>query len=91
MEEKKFKLKHINKMATKYTSLDKEEKEFKKTVFNKFISNDLKIKNTICEPQSFENVLYLGYDKEYGDVFKAWDNKENNRFTIFFGIKGDEF
>jgi hypothetical protein len=78
-------------MATKYTSLIQERKEVKKTVFNKIVNSKLEIEEAISTPEQYNNVLYLGKDKDYGDVFKAWDNNTDENFTIFFGVKGDEF
>ena len=72
-------------------TLNSEKQEPKKTVFEKVVSSKFSItKNTAYKPELFENVLYLGNDKYYGDVFKAW-NSPINQFLIFFGTAGDEF
>lgn len=47
-------------------------------------------KNIITDPEEWDNVLFLGNDPGYGDVFKAWDNG-GNHFILYFGEKGDEF
>lgn len=77
-------------MATKYINLDSKTKS-KKTVFTKAVSKDLTgIVDTSAKPEDFENVLHIGYDSKYGDVFKCW-NIHEHIFLIFFGTKGDEF
>ena len=78
-------------MATKFTSLD-DNKEGKKTVFTKAVMKNLTINGTISQPDDFDNILHIGFDKYYGDVFKCWCNKDNvNEFIIYFGTAGDEF
>ena len=59
------------------------------TVFNKFIPCEGKISRAVSNPSNFSVVEYLGNDTEYGDVFKAYDNK--NSFSLFIGVKGTEF
>lgn len=80
-------------MATKFTTLSSETKKLVETVFTSFISSDLKISvtNDKQQPYNYDNVLYLGHDNCYGDVFKVWNNEDNGDFTIVFGVKGDEF
>ena len=79
-------------MATNFMSLDKKQKENKKTIFTHIVEFDKKIKETsFNKPEDYENVLYIGYDNDYGDVFKVWNEEEENNFIIFFGTKGDEF
>ena len=80
-------------MATKFITLNGDLKTInKKTVFTKGINGDFSITNEIClQPKDWDNVLYLGHDKDYGDVFKAWDDGNEEDFVLFFGKKGDEF
>lgn len=79
---------------TKFMTLPQmegEKKETKKTVFKTLLAHDLTIGGTILTPFHWENVLFIGEDKKYGDVFKAWDSNAPNDYVIFFGEKGDEF
>ena len=69
-------------MATKYTSLDSKT-ETKKTVFTHFLDTDRTAQTTDISPNDFGNVLHIGHDSDYGDVFKCWSNNHTN-FTIFF-------
>ena len=71
-------------------TLNSEKQEPKKTVFKKYIGADMVFNDSSWRPDQFENVLYIGRDKAYGDVFKVWDDDEND-FLIFFGTAGDEF
>ena len=75
---------------TKFSSLVSLNKDKKETVFTYFLNADKKIQKAEFVPSNFENVLHIGYDPDYGDVFKCWDNYEEN-FTLYFGTKGDEF
>lgn len=83
---------------TKYHTLpqfqEEEKKEVVKTVFKKIVgykyTTGAYIDDTPLTPDRYENVLHIGYDSMYGDVFKCWDKNINN-FAIFFGIAGDEF
>lgn len=77
-------------MTTKFSTLESIKKEKEKTVFKQVINSSLKPVETKLEPSAWKNILHLGYDKDYGDVFKCWDNGSDN-FTIAFGEKGDEF
>ena len=65
--------------------------EKKKTVFNGFIDAD-KVYNfdNTPKPTDYDVVVFIGHDSTYGDVFKAYNDNPYN-FTLFFGIKGDEF
>ena len=79
-------------MSTKFMSLDNKQTVKKQTTFTHYINEDKEIqKTTLCKPSDWNNILHIGTDKYYGDVFKAWDNGKENDFTIFFGEKGDEF
>ena len=71
-------------------TLNSEKQEPKKTVFEKQVDWCLTIDTTLCRPDEFKNVLHIGKDNNYGDVFKAWNDNEND-FYIFFGTAGDEF
>ena len=77
-------------MVTKFISLEN-KKESKKTVFKKYITSNSSVEKAISEPSCYDNVLHIGYDKDYGDVFKAWNDNSPNDFVIYFGAKGDEF
>lgn len=77
-------------MSTNFMSLIDETKVVKETVFTSFVDFDLKNRGTIGKPCDYRNVLHIGFDKEYRDVFKCWNDNEKE-FTIYFGTKGDEF
>lgn len=75
---------------TNFLTLDKTVKSEKKTVFKFIVDANLEVLElTNIEPEDYENVLFLGYDTDYGDVFKCWNNP--SVFAIIFGEKGDEF
>ena len=76
-------------METNYMSLNIDKQETKKTIFKKCVSSTLEIFSTVYKPCDFENVLFIGNDKYYGDVFKAWNDERD--FYILFGTAGDEF
>lgn len=79
-------------MATKFMTLNGNLKTInKETIFTKVLEPDFRIDEDCLQPEDWDNVLYLGYDTGYGDVFKAWDNEDENSFTLYFGEKGDEF
>ena len=65
-----------------------ESKARRKTDFKKLVRDDYSICKSSKNPEDFQIVEYIGYDNDYGDVFKAIIG---NRFTIYFGNKGDEF
>jgi len=76
---------------TKYIDLSSTKTESpKETEFKKCLDEDLEIGDAMASPNRYDNVAFIGHDKEYGDVFKCWDDDEND-FTLFFGTKGDEF
>lgn len=77
-------------MKTNFMSLDGKTKEVKETVFTSFIGVDFNAVQTILKPSEFKNVLHIGFDNHYGDVFKCWC-EDINAFLIFFGTAGDEF
>lgn len=74
----------------KMPPIDREVKEPKKTVFKNVINTELEIVDTMLTPGNFDNVLHIGKDMYYGDVFKCWHSK-SDVFYIFFGTAGDEF
>ena len=77
---------------TKFKTLNSNKKEKKETVFTHYVDTGKTIEKTdIDEPEQWKNVLHIGYDDDYGDVFKAWNEDDQNEFVIFFGQKGDEF
>ena len=72
-------------------TLNSQKSEKKETVFMYCVNSSLKIVEVSrLKPKNYENVLHIGYDNNYKDVFKAWNDKEHE-FTIYFGTKGDEF
>ena len=82
-------LKEANNM-TKFMTLGYSKKTVKKTVFKTLLDDSFKIVNASVQPENYSNVLFLGHDESYGDLFKAWDDDKNG-FDIYFGEKGDEF
>ena len=76
---------------TKFSTLDNKKKGVKKTIFNEYVNGELEIDSCLTKPYNWDNVLHLGYAKDYGDVFKVWDDPNENDFVIIFGEKGDEF
>lgn len=76
---------------TKFTTLGSKPKIIKKeTIFNGYLEENKQYRDTKLTPNDFDNVLYLGHDRSYGDVFKCWDDDSDN-FILYFGVKGDEF
>ena len=71
-------------------TLNGQKSEKKETVFTHFVDGLLAVVKTNASPKQYKNVLHIGHDEGYGDVFKAWGDHENE-FTIHFGTKGDEF
>lgn len=82
-------LKEANNM-TKFMTLGYSKKTVKKTVFKTLLDDSFKIVDASKQPENYSNVLFLGHDESYGDLFKAWDDDKND-FAIYFGEKGDEF
>ena len=79
---------------TKFKVLqDDNSKEEKKTVFNHIVSHNglTDYEVALTKPEEWDNVLHLGFDSIYGDVFKVWNDTDNSDFTLYFGEKGDEF
>ena len=75
---------------TKFIDKSGKVKEVKKTVFTECLLRDFALnRDSLAQPEEWDNVEYLGTDSKYGDVFKAWDDDPND-FTLYFGTKGDE-
>ena len=77
-------------MATKFMTLDGQKSEKKETVFTHYVNSDIGISEATLKTKNYKNVLHIGYNEVYGDVFKVWDDRENE-YTLYFGTKGDEF
>ena len=76
----------------KYLKIESnEKKENKKTVFEKMVYPSSAGLPDMEEPKGWDNVMHLYEDKEYGDVFLAWDDGKEDDRNIYFGKKGDEF
>lgn len=77
---------------TKYVTLKNQEKPKRiKTAFNRILTDALLVVSCDKDPKSYDNVLFLGHDINYGDLFKAWDDGNEEDFCLYFGVKGDEF
>ena len=74
----------------KMPPIDREVNETKETVFKNIINTEFEIVDTMLTPRNFDNVLHIGKDMYYGDVFKCWHSK-SDVFYIIFGTAGDEF
>ena len=79
---------------TKFIDKTKEslvKNEIKETKFLKILEFDLSIASADHnDPKEYDTIEFIGHDIDYGDVFKAYDS-DANEFTLFFGVKGDEF
>ena len=74
---------------TKFSTIaDKPKNE---TVFTRVVDSSFNIRKAGNEARDFENVVFIGHDRNYGDVFKAYNNGKENDFCLFFGDAGDEF
>lgn len=71
-----------------------EKKKPKKTGFTHIVYpkdfGTIKLEISKHSPCNFENILHVGKDLYYGDVFKCW-NLNEDVFYIAFGEAGDEF
>ena len=76
---------------TKFISIEKDTQEKKETVFTRIVELNGGTDASIVKAKEWDNVMHIGFDDVYGDVFKCWDNKDVNNFTLYFGTKGDEF
>lgn len=74
---------------TKFMTL-KDGNPGRKTVITKSLDFDLVVIDDKIDIDDWDYILWLGSDSDYGDVFKIWDEGEDD-FIICFGIKGDEF
>ena len=77
-------------MTTKFMTLGDSKKTGKKTVFKTLLNSSFTAIKADSQPKDYTNVLFLGHDDGYGDVFKAWRDDQDN-FILYFGEKGDEF
>lgn len=75
-------------MATNFMRL---ENSRKKTIFEYCLGVDLVIEDAQTQPQDWDNVLFIGEDTKYGDVFKCWNDGSQEGFYLFFGKIGNEF
>lgn len=66
------------------------ESSLKKTKFTKVITGGYEVEETDLMPSVYKNVVHIGNDVIYGDVFIAYDS-DPDYFTIYFGEAGDEF
>lgn len=71
--------------------LPEEQNKKKETVFTHLLESDKTMIAYETSPKAYDTVIFLGYDNNYGDVFKAYKEDCLNKFTILLGIKGDEF
>ena len=61
----------------------------KKVVFEKCLNGDFKTVKPITKPKEFEKIVLIGFDSDYGNVFKA-DTPYNNEFILYFGRLEDK-
>lgn len=64
--------------------------EPKRTTFHSCVNSELNNERACISPKDYKNVVYIGNDISYGDVFIAY-NDDPTVFTIYFGEAGDEF
>lgn len=76
---------------TKFLTIDSVKSGGKRTVFTKALGSRFEIGDALTSPEDYDNILFIGHDKMYGDVFKAWDDTDPENFELLFGTKGDEF
>ena len=78
-------------MATKFMTIESNPR--KSTQFKSYLDispDGLMVRSvTTASPDQWDNVMFIGHDRRFGDVFKCWDN-DCDDFAIFFGTKGDE-
>ena len=79
---------------TKFIDKTKEslvKNEIKETKFLKMLEFDFSVASAVHnDPKGYDLIEFIGHDIGYGDVFKAYGSNANE-FTLFFGVKGDEF
>lgn len=83
-------------MAQKFYTLNdvlSGKKPKKETQFTALVLSDAKPQVHIVENRhrQFDNVVLIGRGNVYGDVFKAWNDGDENNFLIYIGVAGDEF
>jgi len=61
----------------------------KKVVFEKYLNSIFKIEKPITKPKDFEKIFLIGFDSDYGNVFKVYMSY-NNDFILFFGRLEDK-
>ena len=77
---------------TRFSVIGGVGKEPVKTMFNFHLTRKMVITITDESPDSYDNVLLIGVDKDYGAIFKCWDNNiSSDNFALYFGTAGDEF
>ena len=76
---------------TKFKTLQQSKPKNKTTFDTLLVGKSGNIKRARNNPTDFDNVLHIGCDNIYGDVFKAWSDNSEDGFFIYFGKKGDEF
>lgn len=64
-------------------------KEQQKTVFKSFVGTT-RIEVALKHPVDYENIIHIGKDVAYGDVFIAYNDNPTS-FRIYFGKAGNEF
>lgn len=70
-------------------TIDGKKEPKRKTEFKIYLSNNNPVL-TDLQPTAYQNVLFVRHSNDYGDLFIAWDDNENE-FATYFGTKGDEF
>jgi hypothetical protein len=75
---------------TNFIDLEKEEKEVKKTFFTHMLNDGFEWSEPDDLPKNWKNVLHIGVYDMGESLFKCWDDNPKS-FTIYRGIKGDEF
>lgn len=76
---------------SKLISIPVKDKKVKETRFKYFLGNLEDAPQIAYQtPKNYDNVIFIGHDSLYGDVFKCYYN-DPNHFVLCFGEKGDEF
>lgn len=79
-------------MPTNFINIDSERKKSKrKTRFTHVVNRGAVREVSDVNPYEWDNVVFLGHDTSYGDVFKSYNNTDEPTFALYFGVKGDEF
>ena len=61
----------------------------KKVVFEKCLNGNFKVEKPKIKPKEFEKIFLIGFDSDYGNVFKA-DTVYGTDFIIYFGRLEDK-